>query len=422
MASGFRIFFIFSVLLTQARLTNASQAYEAGGARPDPAIENALISNEQALAPVRVTWVQKLVSPLSKEELLKALNEKMILLQPETKSVAWDAGKMYVKDRLGSGAEVEYSFDGTVFYMGTPTELLKGRPRPELSKSFNSVRVKKNPNGLLYTLDFFAYSGFRLPSTPRTLSEMKGEHEILWLLRNKAHLASQSEIAGPEGTLRRLVLDAQNQERIEAEQSDIAKLRKIYRDARVPGQVAEEHIRSIEMARQLPAVRTYVFDLDPKTNFAVRAREERYGDQVLCRTRNSAFVEIGGRNIWMPMHSETEFFTYRTRPGFYFASPPFREVIDVQNITGEPLYPTQFVLNYLTPGTEVTDHTAPSGEVFYTIPAGPSELDATLGKVQRQPVSRLNWPVVLIINVLAAVVILFVWLRKARGSVHAKEK
>jgi hypothetical protein len=171
----------------------------------------------------------------------------------------------------------------------------------------------------------------------------------------------------------------------------------------------EEELARIEQARKLPAMRTLVFYLDPQLHYAIRRREERYGQTLLARTTNNQFERIPGRDAWLPRKSVIDHYTSPKRPGEYSNTPISTETCEVTQLRTERMSDRDFVLTYDdVPGTRVLDASIDGPAIEHRVPeTAASEGASPLG-------ANMLWPVAILIAMLVAIIMTAAWRLRRR--------
>jgi hypothetical protein len=157
--------------------------------------------------------------------------------------------------------------------------------------------------------------------------------------------------------------------------------------------------------------------LDPRLNYAVLQKWESRKDtgQLLFHTVCSGFVQVGDRQLWLPMRCEVTSHAYVTRPEFVSEHPVYVTDIELTDITIAEFDSETFRIWYDAPGSLVTDYThedaAAAEAVGYFVP----------GKVRGLPRSgdESSWRAIAIAANFAALLLIVTWLVLRRRGRHS---
>jgi hypothetical protein len=407
-----------------------------------PAVQQALEENARQLSPISVTCTMRVTSSLSPAETLERLKlansfrpDRFFSEHPSR--IVWQDQKIYASFKFLSG-EVgdnettslsESTFDGQVvsnssLYNPSKEALARlkkmgggaGPIARNITREPIAKVLQRQTFGLgIGSVYFQPAIGLLLESKSRGavagggVDEYKSHAEsaVLNCLQNGWKLISVENTLRDSHRSVRIEMQGDNPIRSSAVAYDLDNYRQMVQRNRAANekQLArltpqqkemilgsqrqqEERVRIIEEQRKLPAMRRYVFYLDPELHYAVRRFEQSYGpDTLLARSDCSHFEQIPGRQLWLPRRVETQLHEYYSVPETVFKDAFLTQILEVSAIDGSRVPEELFKLDYTEPGTMVRDGTDPAakskdGYLSYTVPARPEELPGVIERAR----------------------------------------
>jgi hypothetical protein len=338
------------------------------GAELSSEVRHKLEAYDDGLNVITVTWTQTWQSSHKPNELVRALQlpptivaERFVgreitvahrgkLLYSMRKELFDAPEKSPIAGILPESAIItERAYDGIVMYGGS-RQTTPGNSRlwPNLVKENADNRAKSDPNASYFDCDYFAAAGIFMPSRAAELGNTIARSEILQRLNAGYRLTSVSTMQTEVGELIRVALDAPaNTDKVESAEKGV-----------------------------------YIYDLDPRLDYAVRLHQRRAVDgALLTQTVLERFEQIGDKKLWLPKKCTTEHYTYESNESLRSTSPVISEIIEVQNINTERIPDDRFALSYNMPGTQVTDRTVAGAALTFQIPMPFIELDKSISKL-----------------------------------------
>ena len=325
-------------------------------------IQRALEANGAQLSPISITYTQVLKSKLSEQETYERLKTPddpsyRSLFQIEESRFVLQGQNLYsaLKMKMGSDADDqnyvprvvlrELSFDGSTFYFGRIEE---GSPS-KLQKTPKSIWGGNSYIGSAYLLN--GTVGVTYTRTRKPLGVgAQAESFILGSLRDGGELISVSNVSIDEKPHVKVEIRVENMKKTWADQYDVENLKQKSFKGK------DRWLNQILEQRKLPKTKRLVFLLDPALNYAVRQMEEWYDPQTLIlRSSCSDFQRLKDRQLWLPWKYEIELHTHYDLPGVVFTDSFLTEIVQVTEISGDPVPEEQFVLDYQQPGTKITE-------------------------------------------------------------------
>jgi RNA polymerase sigma factor (sigma-70 family) len=399
-------------------------------------VQRALEENARQLSPITVTCTSRIESRLSPVETFVRLQMNGAarpdrLFEEYACRVIWQDQQFYTSKRFHAGeigdrktmGVSEITFDGRVFAVGSiyevpkeaaaiaqalvaqPGQNEKANGAPLGGRLFNKEPVAKalelqlgglcglggiNPYfctemGLVFQLDSHGiFSGGRVVE-----QKLRADSAILDSSARGGRLISVTNMPFEGKQCVRIELEVQNPVRRIAEAVDLEKERQNLKMSRETPKRQAELVQDIEDMRMLPAMRRYVYYLDPELHYAVRRCEQRYGpDTLLSRTDCSQFEQIPGRRLWLPRRVESQLHEYPTAPGIVFKDAFLTQILAVSAFDGSRVPDETFKLDYTAAGTIVRDGTDPAtaktkdGFINYTVPARPEDLAGVIERAR----------------------------------------
>lgn len=148
----------------------------------------------------------------------------------------------------------------------------------------------------------------------------------------------------------------------------------------------------IEKQRKLPPFRTYVYYLDPKSNYAVRTAEEWYDPGILLkRTECLGLVRVPGRDVFLPTRCHTSLHEFPTMSASTVEGAFLSEEWELLDFRGDQIDDQQFVLDSTdVPGAIVQDGTLTRADnsskpVIFTVPERPEALQRVIADAVNDP-------------------------------------
>jgi len=344
-------------------------------------IRAALEHSAEQLSPIMVSWTQHFQTPLPPDEALAKLDllyrdDHTFFAEQVPKRIIWQDGKIYSWEkslgRDGRGTvylSSESCFDGNVYYVGCPDGVLPdGTPAPQLIKELVSRMAEKEPEAKRFALEYFDAIGLRLPVSTEDLNARRGgRSEILWLLDGGGRLAAVEDVELNGRKATRLTLLAPNPERRKADRIDLAKSEEFMRETKQAEEFIQRELAAIIRMRALPATKVFIFYLDPEMQYAVRRLEERYEDgTLLLHVNNEQFQKLEARDLWLPRLCNFDYYTWPSMAGTVLKERIVSRVIEVAGVALNRVPDSQFVLNYTTPGSVITDRSVPGNPAGVT--------------------------------------------------------
>jgi hypothetical protein len=355
-----------------------------------PEVQDALVWNARHLSPITMSWTQKSQpaswSPEETTAKLRLAGDPAAFFYKQSRQVIWQDGKMYCCKNYEENGDLyryERSFDGKLLYNGSPDERLpSGVLQPTLLRRLVSRLAETQPELECLDTDYYDGIGLRLPKRAREMqSQTKGTAEIPWLLETGGHLNKVEDVELNGQAMMRVEVVAENWQRRRALNIDLAEREKLLRSGNNTETYIRQELAAIRRMQELPETRTHVFYLDPRRHYAVQLREERNEDGALVlRTDNSDFQLLGGRGVWLPRKSVTEYYTWPSVAGV-FDLPVLRRVIEVSGWSLDPVPERQFVLDYTIPGSLISDEVWSEKPFSYHVPIGLENLEQLVGEL-----------------------------------------
>lgn len=392
------------------------------------AVQQALEENARQLSPLSVTSTSRFVSRLPPAETLERLHMPAGQLdrffEEQPCRVIWQDQQFYLSRKFHLGAAggqtttatSEITFDGLVFSVGSIYEMPKGAGVPGqgapgkpgqkgnqngvslvnriLSKEPASKALEIQSGGVNNLNTYFRVeTGLVLQPDSQSRSvggriverKLHADSAVLDGLSHGGKLLSVENVPLEGKPCVRIEFEAPNPLRRLAEAIDLEKQRQILKRSRETPKRQAELIQALEALNSLPAIRQYVYYLDPSLHYAVRRCEQRYGTDLLSRTDCSQFEQIPGRQLWLARKVESELHEYYSVPGTVIKESFLSQITEVSAFDGSRVPDETFKLNYTQPGTLVKDGTDPEanskdGYLNYTVPARPEDLAGVIAR------------------------------------------
>ena len=333
---------------------------------------------------------------IAQEEVQKYFNEGRV----------YHRGLTSLKRRDGtiSTRTNEISYDGHVFYVGTP---LEGR-HSTLMKLLGENPDGRGVHDPLLKDTYLDAAGFYIPPTPHA-----------WLSETLNSLVIQSV---NDGTLltcdvseNSVVLQVEVPDRVvlRAGQTDIEALKKEWTASGTDPEFIERELSILAELKEMIPKRVLRFVLDPTKDCAVVERSETTADgKVILRVSCSDFQSAGEATLQLPKECRIEYFTIPGTLSDHSESPHLTVKAMLKNVSFNPRNDVQFALNYDAPGTVVGDrstieakHSA-SGQVDFSVGASEEELARAAMLVKA---TESNSSLFVAVNLVVFIVLAFVW-------------
>lgn len=354
-----------------ATLLVALATPSAWGQDLPPSLVGALRENARRLGPFTVQTRERYTSGWSHAELAARLEVTPgfvgeLMLSKEAELAFQDGGyHLRISTLIGERWNtIEYAYDGRVFYLGQPDEIRSGgRSTPPILTRTSPERMPDE--GSMVGSDYLEMAGFVLPSRRQQLiSRAPIQPELLAMLNDGARVVGSSQVLIDDRSLVRVTIERPNPRWVAPGTLDLGAVEKELRSMYPPTKASEEKIRAgLEKAQRretLPPRMELDFYFDPELNHAMVRREERYSTgELISRVENSAFAEVGDRDLWLPNSMSKTYWAYLTASDVVSAEPIFAHEIAVPGgrVNPLPVDPARFVLVYDKPGTRIVDNT-----------------------------------------------------------------
>jgi hypothetical protein len=391
-----------------------------------PEIVKAIEHNGQAFDPITVEWTRERNGRPSETAVCQMImgsswaNGDLTFLAPARGQFKYQKGKVYTycresiavidyddtakpqdasaqKKRLikctgTKEMETDVGFDGGKLYYGHRQESGVDPPVLLIARPDNVPPLKGREDKPIYPLPYLRFAGLRVPSSPRDYAQhFKARSLILDLLERGAYV-TQSEPKS-EGGARYLTISL------------------VAKDA------------------------TYLVDLDPSRNYALRRFEERTpAGKLICVADLSDFREVPGKkDFWLPHRCDVQYYQWEGRPATPTPEPFFVETYVITRCESQPIADRDFVVFYNVPGTNVGDATLPNaeksfnGQIGYVVPADSQDLDKVVqAAIHGTPLSRTvshaprsqphRLAIIIILSNLLVICVIIVLLRRRRRT------
>lgn len=274
---------------------------------------------------------------------------------------------------------MEKTFDGQYWYSGTGVDNVVAIGANPVLTVERLSDLRQNIKGRLFGFDYFASAGFRVAQTADELGSAPLS-EILRQPRDSLTMSTEFE-------------NGQELTKISA----------------------------------MTGSSTLVWWLLSERAYTVLRSEERdKTGQLIQRTENSDFVQLGHRNVWLPKKFDRFWYQWRGN-GPVASEPVVVEEYRVTKLTSDPIAPEEFVLNYDdAPGTFMSnakladERKSEESKLEYRVPAKQEDLDrviedAALGKNYRKPKPLIPRSVFVVAGVAAVVIATWLMMRRSRS-------
>jgi hypothetical protein len=405
-----------------------------------PAVQRALEESARQLSPISVTSTTRIASSLPPAETFERLKladsfQRDRFFGEHPSRIVFQDQKIYLSYKFLSGAVgdnettslSEITFDGQVVSSGYILNQSKAAVAQQKKMGSGIGPITRNitrepiaklrqrqPSGIGAGNPYFQPSvGLLLATNSRgtaaggTANEQKPQSAVLDCLNSGWKLISVENTLLDDHRCVRIELEGDNPIRSSAIAFDLDNHRKMLQRNRVNNEKQsarltaqqkemilrsqrqqEEMARLIEEQRNLPAMRRYIFYLDPDLHYAVRRFEQTYGpDTLLARSNCSQFQQIAGRQLWLPRRVETQLHEWYSVPETVFKDAFLTQIVEVSAIDGSRVPDETFKLDYTEPGTMVRDGTDPAakskdGYVNYVVPARLEDLPSVIARAR----------------------------------------
>jgi len=338
----------------------------------------ALEHNARALDPIIIGWTRERATSLSEEDFFKIVKgprwakgdttflalatgefkyqdgnvyryvrEKVPLLdfavKVDTRTSAPEKGKMPPLKCIGTREmEIEVAFDGDKIYHGSRQEGGIGPPILIIAR-LGDLPLKGREDVPIFPFPYLDFAGLKVPYSPRDYAQHVKMRSLIQHLLERGCRLSQSEWKTENG-------------------------------AGYLGLNLVDHNGS------------YLFELDPSRNYAVRRYEERTtAGERTCLADMSDFREVPGKkNVWLPERCVVHYYQWEGKPAIPLPEALLVESYTITKCESEPIPDRDFVVFYDTPGARIGDATLPNaekakgGEISYVVPADSRDLDEVI--------------------------------------------
>ena len=379
-------------------------------------IRQSLEQNSRHLTPVSLTYTYELRSSLNKAESLQRLNlthaskQDQIFAKHKYRFCHKDSKfrfTMWTPDDGFKSIAYDCSFDGEIACdLNNPAA--SGGPIAQFALNLNIplVLVKQTVEQLsrkppplpipamlrerrrfYYTAAYATYNKHGLSwNTPAI------ESSVLGAMRDGAKLTSVETVQKDGHEYLRVELVRDNPLKRMALDIDIERLGRLraFKDETTERQ--NELKALIEKQRQLPAMRKYVFYLDPAANYAVRTAEEWYEpDIILKRTECLELKRVPGRQVFLPWKCNVTLHEFPTVLAPAFKEDFLSEEWQILELGGDQIDDQQFVIDSTNvPGAIIQDGILARVErspkpVIFTVPEQPEALQKVIADAVNDP-------------------------------------
>jgi RNA polymerase sigma factor (sigma-70 family) len=384
-----------------------------------PELERAVRENELSLDPITVFWTYQNYAevPTTQPAVTLRANPSHFVRRDDV--LYWQGGRIYKRTQSIDQGVNEVSYDGRVWYLCNTYPNQPPRLSKELLTSMNRP-AKPIFRQTWLNDDYFVKAGLRALSSTEELAAGHAVAEIIALIEGGGQIVSVENINRNQTSVIKVHVLADNDLRKFADQTTRPEIMRM--TAGMTAASAKRFVEDWEAEKKLPLKTDFLFYFDPAKNYAVVGREERYGAQILSITTNEGFRQVPGRRVWLQGKSVTIKYTFPNDPPMMSDHPLWRHEIELKELKVDPVRPEQFVVDYHTPGTHVTDSTSPGNAVSYTVkatregivkvgpPPGPDPLaHATPAD---QPADHRPVMIISIAAIAAVPVAVLLWLRR----------
>jgi hypothetical protein len=357
-------------------------------------VTRALEENSRGLQPVTVSWHEQITTPWEPK-------------RDSWKQVTWQDGRLYARCKESHGVrdiETEFAFDRHILYT---------LEKPLLNKELAESVTRQ----LIFGKSYFDLVGVTIPVKGADLVAQRASCTIRLLL--ESHFIESIDELNYEGMKRlRVRIISENEAHTTAMSEDPDML--AARVSRWPN-VTKQTVRlatdaQIGMRAMPPRIRQTIY-LAPEHGYALTQSDDQYEDGTLLRRRvNSDFVQLEGRNVWLPRTCvDHVYWIADSAHGFQMSQAPlWTQTITVSYLSGNVNPDAKFVLTYSQPGAWVADATEPNApQQLYYVPVPMHNLE--LVHWYRRP--RVLW---LAANVVSIVGVIIYYLRRRMGRHGAR--
>ena len=329
-----------AVLLVASGSAPDDQVGRDAPSLPDD-IRQALERNAAALSPVAISWETRYRSALPTAEAVRVgqFPEKSGIFDPRLVEFSRQDGKYsYFRKFQGTrkGAKFLNRFDGRNLYQGSGLDAPDETP---VVMIYGPEKLNEKPR-FVFESEYFERAGFKLFGTTDALKK-PDESFIFYLIGLGAKL-KQVALKPLDGS----------------------------------------YCWRVDLTSQWGFHKFY---LDSTMNYALRRYvEETLEGRTKRVTTNSRFVEYGHQQIWLPLESRSDWYTWNSMQGHVLDSPLLFEEILVGKVDKSRLSDDTFVIDVKKPGTVVADSRLPGaqkrsgGLVQYEVPANLEYLEGVV--------------------------------------------
>ena len=383
---------IFTCLLNHAD----GQATSSGTDYDDLSLQQVLEmlqENASSLTPISLDYTHQLIPSGDPAETLAELgalgDDPFKYFTLSKQRLKWSDGRVYFSQTMPQVEEGvcsfylwEVSYTDGVQYDGSrfaQKPVLMKRPATQVDRRVWSASV--------VTVPYLKTCGY----DPLIWSDQQADHLELrsWIpytLDSGGTLEGiQTEDAGEHSGLVRIEIIGPNPVRMQADLIDLEAAKRALATSRETPERQKELIKQLEERKSVPPTRNYTFWLDPEIHFAIRAIEERNGeDQLLVERTFEEFEQLPERNVWLPRLCTVRHFSFDSVPLRIFQSPIVTEEFRVSSIDPSPVDASLFVVEYTDPGAEIHDLTSPDTAI------GPSGIQRTVTDSEEEQPLKLE--------------------------------
>ena len=327
-------------------------------------LRDALASSARAIDPITLRWTNRAQSTDEIGALARSLNEfarqhDRAHNEHRHYRLTFQGGKYRAshqeepRERLEVPPLHESAFDGEFMYGGTVAPPHDGVVQTSYLKyPLATQQQRENDDSRYVSADVFDVMGVRLPVRVKEMkSKSPVRSEILFVLeQGGGQLLGVDDIEIGGRKLVRLRLRADDPDR---------------------GVIAGT-----------PAMRLYVFHLDPALNFAVRRREEFWEPDIpLSRADLGGHEKLADdRDVFIPRTIVTQDYNRKPVPAGQVPSPVQTRTTEVTQVSGDARPDSTFALAYDAPGTRVHINDEKGRQTGYIV-----QEDGTLLDARRRP-------------------------------------
>jgi len=352
-----------------------------------------LQANVAILSPIEVVWKRQRESTIGKSELMAKIKYKEFVKYEFFAEFSfidrWQDRMMYefleqpVADRLPAHPtdpvkiiplHVETAYDLDHVYIGDGERLRRAPGRyPHLQIDRGSDPKFAKPSiRVLFRSDYLREVGYWTPSICAELGR-PASHIILHLLDSGATLTS----------VRRVFID---------------------------------NIECVEVKLEEPKL-IHLFLLEPDKAYALRRHTEivKNSGQTARVVECRDYQNVKAPSLWLPKRCQIDYYTWETIFPTCSHEPIVNETLSLDSVATARMPTTMFVLKYSTPGTFVTDFTAPKAQRSYRVAAKAEDLKSGIDAAKKLIESpKRIWLLVLNLVAIAVLIGVFLWRRRRR--------